>query len=653
MEDARIYNDYTVRNANGTILQYIYGEDGMDGTKIEVQPIYYIEQNEIEMALTYLLTDKDNLSVYLLKEAREKTEKSLKRCEEHFKELLDDKYLLITKIFNNMKLTKISYPIPFERIITNASYRLKSVGIKRRKSNLDAGYILDKIEYFIQNYKISYEEQGMKYFQILVRMHLNPKIMIIKYGFTKEIFDYIVENIEINFKKSVAQAGEMIGIVAAQTIGEMGTQMTLDSFHVSGTDAAVKATSGVPRLKEILSVSKNIKTPTMNIYLKDDIGTIKENDDEVQIKNQVMEFKNTIEIVRLCDILESTAIYWDNDTYTTNIEEDKGLMEVYKVFKDINPDDTSNESKLTLRMKFNKEKMLLHSLNMLDIYTSLNIIYKDYINTVFSDDNADQCIMRIKMNYKTIGKALSDGDDIASLRALEHNLVYNILLKGVKGIKKISLNKIENRKYNTDTLEFEKETRWILNTNGSNMKEILANPNVDAYKTRSNDIREIFEVLGIEAARKALALELEDVIGEGVMNYRHLSLLIDTMTVKGQLMSIDRHGINRSDINVLAKSSFEETTDILVNGAIFSEYDNLAGISANVMLGQKAPCGTGTVDILLDEEMFMKEMKDIIVEKDENELEEIKEESDEDDDIISFNIELKEGNKKCISREVI
>jgi DNA-directed RNA polymerase beta' subunit len=77
------------------------------------------------------------------------------------------------------------------------------------------------------------------------------------------------------------------------------------------------------------------------------------------------------------------------------------------------------------------------------------------------------------------------------------------------------------------------------------------------------------------------------------MNYRHMSLLIDTMTYKGQLMSIDRHGINRGDIGPLAKSSFEETTDMLINASIFAEYDKVNGVSANVMLGQQPPCGTG------------------------------------------------------------
>jgi len=653
MEDAKIYNDFTVRNATGTIVQFIYGEDGMDGTKIEQQKIDYIEYNEIEMASEYLLQENDDISTYLLKKTYDKFKKDAKeiyeKSKEIFKKILEDKEFLIKKVWNYEKNDVILYPIPFDRIINNAISRVGSVSIRKRKTDLDILHVFNSIDDLIENYNVKGVDQSTRFFHILLRCYLNPKKILKKYNFNTSVFNYIIDDVKKYFKQSIAHPGDMIGIVAAQTIGEMGTQMTLDSFHVSGTDAAVKATSGVPRLKEILSVSKNIKTPMMNIHLKNDIGIIEEGNENESFKN-VFKVKNSIEIVRLSDILESSSIYWDDGT---NIGNDEEFLNIYNTFLSINTDDTSNESKLVLRMVFNKNKMILYGLKMIDIYTSLNMIYKNYINTVYSDDNADQCIMRFRMNYNTITKAISDSDEIASLKALEHNLVYNILLKGVKGIKKISLNKISRNIYDENISSFKKQVKWILNTNGSNMKEILANPNVDPYKTRSNDIREIYETLGIEAARKALALELEDVIGEGVMNYRHLSLLIDTMTSKGQLMSIDRHGINRSDIGPLAKSSFEETTDMLVNASIFSDYDNINGVSGNVMLGQKVPCGTGDVDVLLDEEVFMNKMLELHGEDHEIIYEE--EENESEDEDISFNIkEIEKIDKNvCFNRNVL
>jgi len=144
-----------------------------------------------------------------------------------------------------------------------------------------------------------------------------------------------------------------------------------------------------------------------------------------------------------------------------------------------------------------------------------------------------------------------------------------------------------------------------METNGNNLLEILIQKNVNYEKTISNDVNEVYETLGIEAARQVLLNEINEVLeGEGV-NFRHLSLLVDTMTNKGTLLSIDRHGINRSDIGPFAKCSFEETSDMLIKAGIFGEYDKVNGVSANIMLGQIPPCGTGDTEILMDEEKLI------------------------------------------------
>ena len=229
---------------------------------------------------------------------------------------------------------------------------------------------------------------------------------------------------------------------------------------------------------------------------------------------------------------------------------------------------------------------------------------------------------------------------------MEHNLVYQVLLKGTKGINKVSLNKKKYDRYNRDTQKFDKIIEWVLDTDGTNLMEILSNPNIDATRTISNDIREIYEILGVEAARNSLYNELIAVTSEGSINYRHLSLLIDTMTYKGVLMSIDRHGINRGDIGPLAKCSFEETTDMLINASVFSEYDKINGVSANVMLGQQPPCGTGDSQIILDEDHLIELLKDI------KQLDDIEEEVIYDNNVIEqdigdniFNFKMPTKNK--------
>ena len=613
----------------------------------------------IDIELNYHIRENDRLQHHLTSNAYKEIKlDTYKRCTEHYNQILEDKVFLIHNVFKDSKTTSIKYPIPFDRIIKTANNRLLGLGIKAIKSDISPDYVLDAIDNLCNNLYIKDTVQGTQFFKILVRLFLSPKKILLEYHFTKDIFDWIVSQVHQYYKEAIAQPGEMVGIVAAQTIGEMGTQMTLDSFHVSGTEAAVKATSGVPRLKEILSATKKTKTPTMNIYMKHNITTVANpvmaddgidtNDSRIEkAKSIAINIKNSIEITRLSDILEYSEIYWDNGRYETSIDKDKGIMQIYKELSELDSFSSKckSDSPWVLRMKFNKDKMNSFGLRMIDIYTKLNMAYDKYIDCIYSDDNAEECIFRIKLTEVAL-KDIDAKDELAAVKAMEHNIVYQVLLKGYKGIKKVSLNKKKYDKYNKDTQKFDKIIEWVLDTDGTNLVDILANPNVDSTRTISNDIREIYDTLGIEAARNALYNELINVTSEGSMNYRHLSLLIDTMTYKGVLMSIDRHGINRGDIGPLAKSSFEETTDMLINASIFAEYDNVNGVSANVMLGQQPPCGTGDVSILLDEEHLMELIKDMQPVK----LENIAEEEDDDDEIcveddIKFNFKLTEPHK--------
>ena len=166
----------------------------------------------------------------------------------------------------------------------------------------------------------------------------------------------------------------------------------------------------------------------------------------------------------------------------------------------------------------------------------------------------------------------------------------------------------------------EKTLEWILDTDGTNLIDILGYSMVDATRTISNDINEIYQIFGIEAARECLLNEINDVLNDGgtSVNYRHIALLVDTMTSKGYMLSIDRHGINRSDIGPLAKCSFEETSDMLIKAGLFSEYDKVNGVSANIMMGQIPPCGTGDSQLIMDYSM-LKDIEESEEEYDENE----------------------------------
>ncbi len=368
---------------------------------------------------------------------------------------------------------------------------------------------------------------------------------------------------------------------------------------MSGVSSASKAVRGVPRIKELLSVTKNIKAPALTIHVNKEFN---------KDKKKCKEIMNTIETTYFKDIVTTVKIYFDPNDFDSTIEEDRYFLATYKEFINNDMVKVENLSPWLLRMEFNKEKMLEYDISMIDIYHVLQDFYDESINVMFSDDNAKKLVFRIKI--------YEDGDEekdiITELKALEKNLMDNLIIKGVKKINKASMSKDEQFKYNDETMTFEKDYEWVIETNGSNLQDILCHKNVDNTKTVSNNINEIYELFGIEAARQALYNEIWSVIKDAdlYVNYRHLSLLVDTMTSKGYLLSIDRHGINRVDIGPLAKSSFEETTDMLIKAGIFAELDKINGVSANIMLGQIPPCGTGDTDIMIDELKLMEHFDD-------------------------------------------
>lgn len=353
---------------------------------------------------------------------------------------------------------------------------------------------------------------------------------------------------------------------------------------------------GVPRIKELLSVTKNIKAPALSIHLKDP----HKND-----KASARKILNTIETTYFSDIIKSTRIYYDPDDFNTTIEDDKEFIASYKEFIDQEAISIDNVSPWVLRLEFDEKKMTEYDITMLDVYNALMEFYTDeWISVMFSDDNARKLVCRIKLHESED----KHDDVITDLKALEKNILENLIVKGVKKISKVVLNKNEFYSYNDDTMMFDRITEWVLETSGTNLLDIFAHRDVDASHTISNDINEIYEVLGIEAARQALFNEISDVIkfADLYVNYRHLALLVDTMTTKGYLLSIDRHGINRVDIGPLAKSSFEETNDMIIKAGVFSEIDKINGVSANLMVGGISNSGTGDTDILIDEDKLPK-----------------------------------------------
>jgi DNA-directed RNA polymerase II subunit RPB1 len=206
-----------------------------------------------------------------------------------------------------------------------------------------------------------------------------------------------------------------------------------------------------------------------------------------------------------------------------------------------------------------------------------------------------------KSSKKIKFNPLDQSDQIYILKNFQDQLLDNIVLRGVKNINKVILRKIKDNLVEKGGA-FKKEDIWVLDTIGTNLLEVLGLDYIDPKRTVSNDITEIFNVLGMEAARQCIYNELAEVLefDGAYVNTHHMALLCDRMTFSNKLISIFRHGINNDDIGPIAKASFEETPEMFLKAARHAELDTLRGISANVMCGQEGLFGTASFQVVLD-----------------------------------------------------
>jgi DNA-directed RNA polymerase II subunit RPB1 len=202
---------------------------------------------------------------------------------------------------------------------------------------------------------------------------------------------------------------------------------------------------------------------------------------------------------------------------------------------------------------------------------------------------------------------LDQTDQIYILKNFQDQLLNNVIIRGIKNIKKVILRTIRDNVVERSGV-YKKQDIWVLDTIGTNMMDVLALDYIDATRTSSNDIIEIYETFGIEAARQTIYNELVEVIEfDGTyINFHHLSLLCDRMTFTNKLISIFRHGINNDNIGPIAKASFEETPEMFLKAARHAELDMMRGVSANVMCGQEGMYGTNAFQVVLDIEEMRK-----------------------------------------------
>ncbi len=340
---------------------------------------------------------------------------------------------------------------------------------------------------------------------------------------SKEKSVLIIEEIYKSYRNAKVHAGECVGLISAESIGEPGTQMTLNTFHLAGV-AEVQVITGLPRIIEIFDARNEIKTPMMEIFLKEP-------------------HNHEMESVR---------------KFAAKIKE--------SMFADFVSEYTINIFEQVLKIKLNQTLLENHDLNVNDLVKIIKLKLKG-----FSIEPSGDVITFTKK---------SKSEEIKELYDLKEK-IKKIKVKGIKNISQV--------------LPVKRNEEYIILTAGTNLKDILSLNEVDVSRTISNDIHEIYNIFGIEAARQAIINEVYKVIeSQGLnINIRHVMLVADTMCANGSVKGITRFGVVSEKASVLARASFETPIKHLVNAALEGEIDNLTSVVENVMINQPVPIGTG------------------------------------------------------------
>merc|ERR1719350_2189499 len=351
-----------------------------------------------------------------------------------------------------------------------------------------------------------------------------------------------VKKCKEKYMKAVMEPGTAVGALCAQSIGEPGTQMTLKTFHFAGV-ASMNITQGVPRIKEIINASKKINTPIIEAWLT--------TDDDPEFARRV---KGRIEKTTLGEISEYIEEVMLQDECFILI---KLAMERIRLLKlEVNTESIQNA--------ICRSKLKIKPQNCVAVGSGL-----------------------IKIRPAVAGK--KESSIYYQLKSLKDKLP-DVIIKGLPTVSRAIMHVNETKSGRTFKLFVE----------GDNLREVMATGGVEGTKTTSNNTLEVASTLGIEAARKTIIKEIKYTMESHGMNIdvRHIMLMADLMTCRGEVLGMTRHGMAKMKESVLMLASFEKTSDHLFDAAYYGQKDVIKGVSECIIMGTPMNVGTGLMQLL-------------------------------------------------------
>ncbi|MHB1952872.1 MAG: hypothetical protein ACYCOU_03905 [Sulfobacillus sp.] len=611
-EDVQSCYDGSVRASNDNIVQFCYGGDGMDAAHIESASFDYMSMDPEEFFAAYGYNDADLelLDVLALVPEKQRLREVLSR---EFRQLQEDRRTLRLTLFRLQIPEKIYVPVNFRRLVDSIASNFELS--RRAYCEVSPVKVVESVSRLCQELQVNKNDPYLQgkatfVFSAMMRASLASKKIVAK-KFTEDAFVLLLQEVRRHFHQALIAPGTMVGPIAAQSIGEPSTQMTLDTFHFTGIGSKANVSRGVPRVKEIISVTQKPKTPSVTVFLNPGyLRSLQEirNVDEYKIAylTLIQKVMSKLAFTVFGDLVARTEIIYDRNC-------DVRDHEMIQTYLQLVPEARNDDGPWIMRIEFDRQKMYDKSVHMSDVEIAVTEELMDSVSLIFSDDASENLIARIKPPHNV-------KDPVEYLKNLESNL-RQLPIKGIHGIDKVFDREniqdiflpdgrvISRYDVDKDSPFAREKIQYVIDTIGTNLFDVLGMAEVDTTRTISNHLHEIYEVLGIEAARAAIIDEVNEVLKSAgaEVNQRHLEILADVMTNQGILVSVDRHGISKTDASgPLAQASFEETTTKLALAAIYADTDNMRGVSGNIMFGQFVKAGTNAFEVLLDEEVLAK-----------------------------------------------
>lgn len=600
---------------NNLIVQFLYGSDGVDTRKFERNTMHTMMVDNAEFEKNFRCTLKDIPKKF-------QNDRVSKLLDEEFEQLKRDRddlrkhRMSIETSFKDKQVSDmVIAPFNIKRVINNIIYNVDDSDVKE----LDVVQALEQVKAFCDGYPyiflndIQRKNKGAiasKYHYAtnvslkLIRSYMCIK-NIIKRKMDNTIISLIFDKILVISNKALIDYGSAVGSLSSQSSTEPMTQYIIDSHHragVSGGDADTQ-TDTLTRSDELLFAksTENMKNPTLTLFVKEEYE-----DDQIK----VTEIANHIESMRLSRFLNKLQIFFEsygNPVHPDYVKEKKMMDE----FEKHNPTMKipSDLTKWVIRLELDKLNMILKNMDLETIIFALAKNFPD-VHIIYTPENSNDVIIRCYLRNTMFkrGHGIKQSD--------VENIKDKIIQTIVRGVPKIELTHVTKRtKSYVDTDGSIKSKRIsIIQTKGTNFTAIMENPYLNTDMCQTDSIKEIEELFGIEAARHKLRAELEAVSSEmgTAMASAHYSLYADELCVTGKVRGISKKGLEqREPKNVLLRTSYSHTNQVLKSAAINGRHSDIYGMSAPLMVGRTPCVGSTYNEIAVDHEFIKNNTKSI------------------------------------------